>query len=130
MKTFIARSSMLLAGMVAVSVTSCSSGPQTGIDSLAVGTGYHAGHVTGKATEFTTGQPAYVVFTSHAPKPGATAVVRLLRGGALEDTSAPIAVGKGDHTYDEQISLMAPGTVTIEVSYNGAVQQTTQITVR
>lgn len=56
--------------------------------------------------------------------------MRLLRGGALEDASLPITVGQGDHSYDEQISLMAPGTVTVEVSYNGAVQQTTQITVR
>lgn len=129
MKSSIARSGPLVMGMVAISVISCS-GQQTGIDSLAVGTGYHAGQVTGQASEFSAGQPAYVVFTTHAPKAGAFAVVRLLRGGAVEDTSLPIAVGSGDHTYSEQVSLMAPGTVTVEVSYNGTVQQTTQITIR
>jgi hypothetical protein len=122
----------LVGATLAVALASCSSGPVTGIDSLVTSTNYDAAQhsALGQTTRFSAGETAYVIFTTHAPKPGAHAVITLLRDGAVEDTSLPITVAKGDHTYAQQINLgMVAGTVTIEASYNGAVQQTTQITV-
>ena len=116
-------------GIAALGIASCSSQPGTGIDSLAVGTGYSGGQATGQATQFAAGQLAYVVFTTYSPGKGAVAVVQLIRGGAVEDTSLPISVGQGRRTYGERVSLMTPGAVTVEVSYNGTVQQTTRIKV-
>jgi hypothetical protein len=122
----------LAVAALAVALASCSSGPATGIDSIVMGTGYNATQhsALGQTTQFSPGQAAYVVFTTHAPHTGAVAVLRLLRDGQIEDTSLPITVAKGDQTYVQQITLgMVTGTVTIEASYNGVIQQTTQITV-
>jgi len=122
----------LVGSALASTLAACSSGPATGIDSLVTGTGYSAAQhsALGQTARFSLGETAYVVFTTHAPNPGAVAVITLLRDGAVEDASLPLALAEGDHTYAQRITLgMVTGSITIEASYNGAVQQTTQITV-
>jgi hypothetical protein len=69
----------------------------------------------------------YVVFTVDTTAARATAEVAILRGGVVEDTSLPVTLAKGTHTYEKAITLGGPGPVTIAVSYNGQVQATTQV---
>jgi hypothetical protein len=112
-------------------LAACSSGPGNGISGLVVGTGYspsqHA--ATGLASDFSPGQSVYAVFTVQSPASGAVVEVTLLRNGSLEGTSLPIKASKGRAVYDEPVALGGPGTVMIDVSYNGAVQQTALVTV-
>jgi hypothetical protein len=125
----------VLAAMVSCATVlllcACSSGPSTGIDSLAVGTGYDAANhsLSGQGTNFDPQQTVYVAFSAYSPTSRGTAEMYLLRNGAPEDTSPPITVPKGDHYYSEEVTLGPSGSVMIEVSYNGKVQQATQITV-
>lgn len=117
----------VVVGAILLLLNTCS-GPAVGVDSLTVGTGYDSATstVTGQATDFAADQEIYIVFTTHSPT-RAAAQVFLLRSGNLEDRSLPIAVAQGDHVYVQPVTLGQPGTVTINVSYKGIIQQTTQI---
>lgn len=116
---------------IAVSIAVGPSGPGNGISGLAVGTGYDASqHVaTGQAADFAPDQNIYVVFTVQSRSSGPEVEVSLLRNGSLEGVSLPIKAAKGRTVYDVPVTIGGPGIVTIEVSYNGAVQQTMQIKV-
>jgi hypothetical protein len=119
----------VVAGAILLLLKMCS-GPAVGVDSLTVGTGYDSATrtVTGQATDFAADQEIYIVFTTHSPE-RAVAQVFLLRSGNLEDRSLPVAVAKGDHVYVQPIMLGQPGTVTINVSYNGMIKETMQFKV-
>jgi hypothetical protein len=94
-----------------------------------MGTGYNATlhAVDHPTTSFQAGQTAYLVFTVDTTAAHAVAEVKILRGSTVEDVSLPISLSKGSHAYEKAITLGAAGTVTIEVSYNGQVQASTQV---
>jgi len=124
------RSAVALIALFIVSVAGCASSPAPGVSGLRVGTGYSSSQsdVTGTSSTFAVGQSLYVAFTVTATNAG-TADVMLERGSLTEDTSLPIDVRSGSHTYDAQFTVSAPGTVTVVVSYGGVADATDQISV-
>jgi hypothetical protein len=123
---------IIVGAAVAMSLAACSpSGPKEAVHGLETGTDYDARQqrLIGQSNSFAVGQRAYVVFTVDTKAAGSTAQVTLLRGGALEDTSLPIALDKGEHVYEKSIILAQPGSVTIQVSYDGTVEAATRVSV-
>jgi hypothetical protein len=117
--------------LIAVSLAACGSSSQE-IQNLTTGTGYSAAShsVRNPSASFSVGQTAYVVFTADTSAHHAVAEVRILSGrDTTEDTSLPISLASGTHTYEQTISLAAAGPVTVEISYNGQVQASSQLQV-
>jgi hypothetical protein len=123
---------LVLTGVVILfSLAACSSGPAEGIDNLTIGSGYDAVKqaVIGQGNSFSPAQDVYIAFATYSSAAHGVAEVSLLRSGNLEDMSPPISVAKGSHVYDEQVKLGRTGMVTVQVSFNGSIQQTAQIEV-